>query len=75
MDKLGIHFAVLITVRSLLLVIICSLLNNLFIHVVGSREIEFFGGRIRILIGTSFTDCLFSFLTAEGRDCFWGYSI
>jgi len=56
MDKPETHFALLITVRSLLLIFICSLLNHLFIHVTGSREIEFFGGRTRILVGTGFTD-------------------
>jgi len=75
MDKPETHFALLITVRSLLLIFICSLLNNSFIHVTGSREIEFFGGRTWILVGTGFTVWVFSFLTAEGRDCFWGYSI
>jgi len=55
-DKLGTHFALLITVRSSLLITVWSLLNNLFIQVAGSREIEFLRGRTRILVGTGFAD-------------------
>ena len=56
MDKLGTHFALLITLRSSLLITVCSVLNNLLIHVAESLEIEFLGGRTRILVGTGFTD-------------------